>query len=204
MSGSDLLRSEHSTTTTMPLTPAQEHEPPPRRTAPFDDEPGYHEPCGLWFYGNVRLLHGHLAYVEAACGPPRHSPAALDAIEAETERLVLDGKVLVCGIHSPAHQRAATVPLRWGSPRIVVFSGGFLRHLGEDLRQEPFRVARLWRYEWDAKTDLAVSRRAPEKLPTFGSHNPTVDRLIALLARNQKPGLRSAADSLMPLLTRTG
>lgn len=168
----------------------------PRRTAPFDVEPGYYEAGALWLYGNVRLLWGRLAYISAACGPDVHRPNELDAIERDAEHLVLEGRTLVCGVHNAAHQRAALVPLRWGAPRVVVFSGGFYHHLGPKLTEEPFRAARLWRYEWDAKTDLAISRRAPEKKPTFASHNPTVDRAIALIARGEWPGLSSPFDSL--------
>jgi len=113
----------------------------------------------------------------------------LDTIERMTEELVLAGKIIVCGIHNPAHIRAACVPLRWGSPRIVVLSGGFHYHLGTDLKSEPFRAGRLWRYEWDAKTDLAVSRRAPEKLPTYAHYNTTVDRLIDMLATREWIGM---------------
>lgn len=97
--------------------------------------------------------------------------------------------VLIAGIHSPAHQRAAIVPLRWGAPRILVFSGGFYYHLGLDLKQEPFRAARLWRYQFDAKTDLVISRRHPESLPTFARFNPTVDRLIERIAGGNVPGV---------------
>jgi hypothetical protein len=169
---------------------------PPRRSAPFDVEPGYFEPGGLWLYGNSRLLDGKLACVANACGPNHHLPRELDAVEREAEKLVLDGRALVCGIHNAAHQRAAVVPLRWGSPRIVVVSGGFYYHLGQDLKQEPFRAARLWRYEFDPRTDLAVSRRAPDKKPTYASHNPTVDRLIRLIAEHAWPGLRSPRELL--------
>ena len=169
---------------------------PPRRSAPYEVEPGYYEAGCLWFYGNTRLLHGALACVPATFGPELHRPRELDAIEREAESLVLDSKILVCGIHSAAHQRAAVVPLRWGAPRIVVLSGGFHHHLGKDLKNEPFRAARLWRYQWDPRTDLAVSRRAPEKPPTFATHNPTVDRLIAFLTEGLWPGLRSPFDSL--------
>lgn len=172
----------------------------PRRTAPFDQEPGFYESAGLWLYGNARLLHGKLAHVPTALGPPGHLPSQLEEIDRESEKLVLNGQILVCGIHSPAHQRAAIVPLRWGSPRIVIFSGGFHFHLGKDLGEEPFRAARLWRYAWDPLTDLAVSRRAPDKKPTFAHHNPTVDRLIRLLATGECPGLRSPVDSLTPLM----
>ncbi len=162
---------------------------PPRRTAPFDIEPGFYEPADLWLYGNTRLIETRLDYISDTFGPDDHSPSQLNAIEREAERIVLSGTVLVCGIHNAAHRRAATVPLRWGAPRIVVFSGGFRHHLGDALDQEPFQTARLWRYEWDARTDLAISRRAPDKKPTFATDNPTVDRLISMIANGQGTGL---------------
>ncbi len=162
---------------------------PPRRTAPFDLEPGFYEPASLWLYGNTRLLQSQLVHIPESFGPELHSESQLAKIECRAEQLVLAGSVLVCGIHNAAHQRAAIVPLRWGAPRIVVFSGGFYHHLGERLDQEPFRVARLWRYEWDRNTDLAVSRRFPEKKPTFATHNPTIDRLIFEIASGLIPGL---------------
>lgn len=162
---------------------------PPRRSLPFHIEPGFYKDGEVWLFGNARLLRGQLACIEAASGPNRHSCSELDAIEAEAERIVLEGKVLVCGVHSCAHQRAAVVPLRWGSPRILVLSGGFQHHLGENLDQEPFRPARLWRYKWDPQTDLAISRRAPEKLPTYATHNSTIDRMISLIVGRHWPGL---------------
>ena len=162
---------------------------PPRRSAPFDQEPGFYEPAGLWLFGNVRLLEGRLAHVEEALREPDHLPSELDAIERMAEELVLTGCVLVTGIHNPAHQRAAIVPLRWGAPRILVLSGGFKYHLGPDLKDEPFRAARLWRYQFDERTDLVISRRAPEKLPTFALLNPTVDRMIARVCSRQVQGL---------------
>lgn len=162
---------------------------PPRRTSRFEDEPGFYEDGGLWLYGNVKLLQASLACVPEVFGPNTRSIQALDQIEAKAERIVFESKVLICGIHNHAHRKAAIVPIRWGSPWIIIFSGGFKHHLGENLDQEPFRAARLWRYQLDPKTDLAISRRAPEKLPTFASHNPTVDRLIALIAKREWPGL---------------
>lgn len=172
----------------------------PKRDAPYGAEPGYYQAGALWLYGNVKLLHGTLAHVpmwEFSLPP---SPFDLDAIEKTAEEIVLSGKILVCGVHNAAQQRAAMVPLRWGAPRIVVFSGGFFCHLGKDIAQEPFRAARLWRYQWDRRTDLAVSRRAPEKLPTFATVNPTIDRLITALATGTHPGLSSPVDSLTPPL----
>lgn len=154
------------------------HLPPSKRTAPFQFEPGFYEPAGLWLYGNARLIDGKLASVQAAHGTPHHTSAQLDEIERMTQSLVLDGHVLVTGIHSPAHQRSAVVPLRWGAPRVLVLSGGFHHHLGPDLKEEPFPTARLWRYQFDSQTDLVISRRAPDRLPTYALHNPTVDKLI--------------------------
>lgn len=152
------------------------------RNAPFEREPGFYADAKLWLYGNVRLLRGNLDYVSLCLGPEAHSPGDLERIELQAEYMVLRGKTLVCGIHHEAHRRAAVVPLRWGAPRILVVSGGFRYHLGKDLQEEPFRAARLWRYQWDARTDLIISRRPPEKLPTYATHNPAVDRLIHSIA----------------------
>ena len=163
---------------------------PPKRTAPFNEEPGFHEPANLWLYGNAKLLCGELAFLDGALGQPDQYPAELDELEKQAEEFILDGKVLVCGLHNAAQMRTALIPLRWGAPRIVVMSGGFRYHLGKDLKDEPFRAARLWRYQWDATTDLAISRRGPEKLPTYASYNPTVDKMIAKIASAQWPGLR--------------
>jgi DNA processing protein len=170
---------------------------PPRRTATFSEEPGFYEPASLWLYGNARLLDSRLAYVRRALGPNHHARNELEAIEKEAEEIVLGSGVLVCGVHHAGHQRAAIVPLRWGSPRIVVLSGGFRVHLGENLDQEPFRAARLWRYSFDPATDLVISRRAPDKRPTFATHNPTVDRLIAAIVAGTLPGVLFARNPAM-------
>jgi len=170
-----------------------------RRSAPYTEEPGYSEGARLWLYGNPRLLHGELVCVPESFGPPIHSSRQLDEIERASEELVLASKILVCGVHSPAHMRAAVVPLRWGSPRIVVFSGGFRFHLGQHLKDEPLSCGRLWREGWDSRTDLAISRRSPEKLPTYAHHNPTVDKVIELLAKREWIGLFAQNDVLAPL-----
>lgn len=189
----------------VPVTPAlpghsalslrKPREVPPPRSAPFDQEPGFYEDGGVWLYGNVRALKAKLAYVASACGGYERTPSQLDAISAEAMRFVLSSHVLVCGIQNLAHQRAAVVPLRWGSPRILVLSGGFKHHFGENLDQEPFRAARLWRRCWDPLTDLAISRRAPDKLPTFALNNSTVDRMIRAIVSRKWPGLLFAARS---------
>lgn len=152
--------------------------PAPRRSAPYDEEPGFYEPAGLWLYGNARLLRARLFHVEAALGGHPRSEEELRRIGTEAEERMLEGGALVCGVHSPAHRAAAAVPLRWGSPRIVALSGGFALHLGEDLADEPFPEAQPWRNGWDAGTDLAVFRRAPDQPVRYGTHNPGVARLI--------------------------
>lgn len=162
---------------------------PPRRSAPFEQEPGFYEPAGLWLYGGARLLDSRLACIPEAHGSSVHSDSALREIEQKAEALVLEGKTIVTGIHNPAHQRAAVVPLRWGAPRILVLSGGFHHHLGVGLDQEPFRAARLWRHRFDPRTDLVISRRAPDKKPTYALHNPTVDRLIQKIVDGEVEGL---------------
>jgi predicted Rossmann fold nucleotide-binding protein DprA/Smf involved in DNA uptake len=58
---------------------------------------------------------------------------------------------------------------------------GLFRALGEDLNQEPFRAARLWRYQFDPLTDLAISPCRPE-LGFAGLNNQVRDRLIASLS----------------------
>lgn len=171
-------------------------EAPPPRSAPFDQEPGFYEDGGVWLYGNVRALKANLAFVASACGQGERTPSQLDAISAEAMRFVMSSHVLVCGIQNRTHQRAAVVPLRWGAPRILVLSGGFKYHLGENLDQEPFREARLWRRSWDPLTDLAISRRAPDKLPTFTKNNPTIDRMIRAIVNREWPGLLFEAPSL--------
>jgi hypothetical protein len=170
--------------------------PPPRRSAPFDYEPGFYEPAGLWLYGNVRLLQTKIVHIEKCLASSAPTPSELEDIERAAEQLVLSGSVLVTGIHNLAHQRAAVVPLRWGAPRILVLSGGFEYHLGKELKDEPFRAARLWRYQFDAATDLVISRRAPNKPPTFALHNPAVDRLVLQIANRTIDALLFRASEL--------
>ncbi|MBL8040208.1 MAG: DNA-processing protein DprA [Chthonomonas sp.] len=127
------------------------------------------DPPGLlFFYGNSRLLEQKTFCVMASRKAPK---AAADLIEERANERILRGEVLVTGHDTPEYQRSAVVPLRWGAPRILVLDSGFFKALGSDLKDEPFRAARLWRYQFDAKTDLAVSAVNP-----MGTFHPTANQ----------------------------
>ena len=148
----------------------------PRRVEAMDPDP----PGVLFLYGNARLLDGRTFCVMSSRKSP---PAALEQIERVVEEGVLDGRVLVSGHDTPEYQRGAVVPLRWGAPRILVLDQGFFQVFGEDLNEEPFRAARLWRYKFDTKTDLAVTWVSPEQ----GYHpnsNRMRDGLVASLSHS--------------------
>ncbi len=168
--------------------PTQLELDPPRRTAPFEVEPGFYRPANLWLYGNARLLDASLAHIPHTLGLKESLCEELDEIERDAEQLVLSGKILVTGIHSPPHQRAAVVPLRWGSPRVVILACGFHYHLGTGLRDELFPVARLWRYQFDPYVDLVISRHAPGDSPRRFSSHSTLDRLVREVAGRNLPG----------------
>jgi hypothetical protein len=138
-----------------------------------------YSPVRLRGYGNTRLLTGKLW----------HSPesllrscdvATLDKIERDTEEAVLSGFTLVCGVATPGNQRSAVVPLRWGSPRIVVIPCGLHAAMGPDLKEELFRAARLWRYQFDPQTDLVIALGADHS-KGFIAHDTRVNRIIATL-----------------------
>jgi hypothetical protein len=179
------------------------HRPKNRVNGPttyYDTAPGVLPPwqcpdSKLWFYGNTNLLKGDLATIDKRREDELYNDYLM-RIEVEARCLVLSGKVLVTGVHNEPQQRAAILPLRWGAPRIVVFSGGFYHHLGRALNQEPFRAARWWRYEWDPACDLAISRRSPTSVPTYSLDSPTVDALIKLLVEqfgNSRPATNAQA-----------
>lgn len=135
-------------------------------------------PGVLFMYGNQKLLNSKTFCVLASRNSP---PKALDMIEKLAEQGVLSGEVLISGHDRPEYQRSAVVPLRWGAPRILVLDRGLFRALGDDLKDEPFRAARLWRYQFDPKTDLVISPFRPES-DFVGVNNQVRDRLIASLA----------------------
>jgi predicted Rossmann fold nucleotide-binding protein DprA/Smf involved in DNA uptake len=110
----------------------------PTRIEQFDPDP----PGVLFLFGNTKLLESSTFCVLSSRGS---FPADLDQIEKLTEEGVLAGEILVAGHDTPEYQRSAVVPLRWGSPRILCLDRGLFKVLGDDLRDEAFRAARLWR-----------------------------------------------------------
>ena len=132
----------------------------------------------LFLYGNTKLLGARTFSVLSSRNASRDQ---LDEIERLTEEGVLNGEVIVTGHDKPEYQRSAVVPLRWGAPRILCLDRGLFQVLGEDLRNEAFRMARLWRYEFDPTTDLVVSPFRPEA-SFIGINNQLRDRIVAGLS----------------------
>jgi len=155
------------------VTAADAHYP--AQIEEMDTDP----PGVLFLYGNLRLLDAATFCVLSS----RNSrPADLELIERLTEEGVLNSEVLVTGHDRPEYQRSAVVPLRWGSPRILCLDRGLFKVLGEDLKDEAFRMARLWRYQFDPSTDLVVSPFRPEA-DFIGVNNRVRDRLVGCLSR---------------------
>ena len=154
------------------VTAADAHYP--RQIELFDPHP----PELLYLYGNSRLL---TAKTFCVLSSRRSSEPSLLEIEKSTENMVLRGLTLVTGHDTSEYQRSAVTALRWGAPRILVLDTGFYNALGDNLTDEPFPAARLWRYRFDPKTDLAVSAVSP-----FGGYhrnsNRVRDRLIGGLS----------------------
>lgn len=136
-------------------------------------------PGVLFLFGNTKLLDSATFCVMGS----RDSQAAdLDLMERLCEEAVLNSEVLVTGHDRATYQRSAVVPLRWGSPRILCLDRGLFRVLGTDLKQEAFRAARLWRYEFDPTTDLVVSPFRPDA-GFVGINNQVRDRVVGCLSR---------------------
>ena len=136
-------------------------------------------PGVLFLYGNTKLLEARTAAVMGSRGS---SPADLDRMEKLAEAAVLDGEIIVAGHDRPEYQRTAIVPLRWGAPRVLCLDRGLFRVLGPDLKDEAFRAARLWRYQFDPETDLVVSPFRPDS-DFVGINNKVRDLLVGCLAR---------------------
>jgi len=126
----------------------------PQRIVDFCKSP----PAFLFVYGNLRVLSSKTFAVVCSRNP---SSDDLETIERKAEAGVLASMALVGGTTTDAYQRASIVPLRWGAPRILVLDRGLFRALGDNLDQEPFRAARLWRYCFDPESDLVISRNRP-------------------------------------------
>lgn len=147
----------------------------PEMIEQFDPDP----PAMVFLYGNTKLLSSKTFSVLSS---RQASEQQLYEIERLTEEGVLGGEVLVTGHDRPEYQRSAVVPLRWGAPRILCLDRGLFQVLGDDLRNEAFRMARLWRYEFDPTTDLVVSPFRPEA-GFHGVNNQVRDRLVAALSQ---------------------
>ncbi|MCW5936246.1 MAG: DNA-processing protein DprA [Fimbriimonadaceae bacterium] len=154
------------------VTAADAHYP--RRIEQMEADP----PGVLFLYGNLRLLEADTFCVLSS---RMSAPEALDWVERVAEEGVLDGKVVVAGHDTPEYQRSAVVPLRYGAPRVLVLDRGLVKALGEDLREEPFRTARLWRHQFDDRTDLAVSCQVPDR-DFHPNSNRMRDRLVGALS----------------------
>jgi predicted Rossmann fold nucleotide-binding protein DprA/Smf involved in DNA uptake len=147
----------------------------PQLIEEMDENP----PGVLFLYGNTKLLETKTFCVLSS----RNTlPMDLELIEQYTEQGVLNSEVLVTGHDRPEYQRSAVVPLRWGSPRILCLDRGMFNVLGQDLKDEAFRAARLWRYEFDATTDLVVSPFRPDA-DFVGVNNQVRDRLVGSLSK---------------------
>jgi DNA processing protein len=147
----------------------------PQQIEEMDGDP----PGALFLYGNARLLNSKTFAVMSSRNT---STAGLELMESLAEQGVLSSEVLVTGDKTPEYERTAIVPLRWGSPRVLCLDRGLFVALGEDLAQETFAAARLWRYQFDEKTDLAISPFRPEA-HFVGVNNQLRDRLVASLSR---------------------
>ena len=136
-------------------------------------------PGALFLYGNAKLLETRTFSVLSSRDA---RPGDLESMEKLAEAGVLDGETLVAGHDRPEYQRTAVVPLRWGAPRILGLDRGLFKVLGPDLKEEAFRAARLWRYQFDPATDLAISQFRPES-DFIGVNNRARDTLVACLSR---------------------
>lgn len=107
----------------------------------------------LWFPPDVRAVN-----------PDHNGPLAerLGYLEQEAEKAVLRGEVVVInckylGVRSEETDiaiRAGTVPLRWGSPRLLLVTPEHSRALMQG--DEIARAWRLWRYKFDPGCDAWV------------------------------------------------
>jgi DNA processing protein len=178
----------------------------PARIESFCENP----PAYVFLYGNCSVLDNKTFCVLASRDSNR---SVEDRVEQEVERGVLEPKTLVTGANTGAYMRGAVVPLRWGAPRILVLDRGLFAALGDNLDQEPFPAARLWRYKFDPMTDLVVSAFRPDD-HFIGSNNQIRDELVVALSDDvvvvrARPGgvmerLADRADRIGKSVTKIG
>lgn len=134
-------------------------------------------PACLFALGNLRLLSTHTFCVLASRNP---TPDILNHVEKIAEEEVLSGKTLIASANTASYQRSAVIPLRWGTPRILVFDRGIFKAMGDTLDKEPFSTARLWRYKFDANTDLCLSPFRPDDPFIRGNYARRDELIVAL------------------------
>lgn len=159
-----------------PSRPCSDAQPVSVRAGGYIEEIS-HPGRRFTLYGNLRLLLSEAHWTPSMPSPNGNliTPQEQDDLEKRTEEAVLRGRIVTCGYHHEGWRRVAVVPLRWGSPRIVVLPGSLEACLGPDLLQEPFRAAHLWRYQWDCSTDLAITTRNGPNYRAM--RQPAIDRL---------------------------
>lgn len=148
---------------------------PERIRAFMSSPPGF-----VFAYGNLEVLRQRTFCI--ACSRDVE-PKVLEVVEQAVEEGVLRGEVLVTGANTDAYRRGAVVPLRWGSPRVLVLDRGLFRALGDSLTDEPFSVARLWRYNFDPTVDLVVSAVLPDVEFLPGANRQRDELVFALSDR---------------------
>lgn len=136
-------------------------------------------PPSLFFaYGNLALLSQQCFCVLTSRHPTRDG---LAAVEELTEKAIFERLTLATSHNKLGYQRSAVTALRWGAPRILVYDCGLMAAMNDDLTQEPFRIARLYRYRFDAATDLVISTsRLNDRY--IGDKNQNRDELIVALS----------------------
>lgn len=156
------------------VTAADAHYP--TRIETLDPDP----PGLLYLYGNHKLLDMNTFTVLASRNTTARQKTEMEKL---AEEHVLQAQTTVTSHDTPEYQRVAVTALRWGAPRILVLDTGLFDALGNDLKEEPFAAARLWRFQFDPQVDLAISAVNP--LKTFHKNSNKVrDRLVASLSLN--------------------
>ncbi len=155
----------------------------------------------FYMYGNLKLLASNRFTISI---PNLNDVTRQDVLDVHVPIAaeVLKGRTLVTGVCSALHDQAAVLPLRWGAPRILVLTSGFLKCLGPKLDQELTPLSRRWRYEFDPLTDLVVSPFAPEDAGIVNCKRiETVERIIKSIASSDSTSLLSGTVRLFPSYT---